>query len=113
MLRVCEKLCKADEKGRRYGLARAETGYLRALLDAMADTDRLAEVELLKTLGDVNVEKGRLGKDVGKFNTALALYQAAKVRCYHEEQADEVNTCAKTRRERTEGPLLSLLSFAL
>ncbi|XP_078689518.1 uncharacterized protein LOC144920919 [Branchiostoma floridae x Branchiostoma belcheri] len=90
MLRVCEKLREADEKGRRYGLARAETGYLRALVDAMADTDRLAEVELLKTLGDVNVEKGRLGKDVGKFNTALALYLAAKVRCDHEEQADGI-----------------------
>ncbi|XP_078683451.1 uncharacterized protein LOC144917375 [Branchiostoma floridae x Branchiostoma belcheri] len=90
MLRVCEKLRHADEKGRRYGLARAETGYLRALVDAMADTDRLAEVELLKTLGDVNVEKGRLGKDVGKFNTALALYLAAMVRCYHEEQADSI-----------------------
>ncbi|XP_078699832.1 uncharacterized protein LOC144926703 [Branchiostoma floridae x Branchiostoma belcheri] len=90
MLRVCEKLREADEKGRRYGLARAETGYLRALVDAMADTDRLAEVELLKTLGDVNLEKGRLGKDVGKFNTALALYLAAMVRCYHEEQADGI-----------------------
>ncbi|XP_078699335.1 uncharacterized protein LOC144926446 [Branchiostoma floridae x Branchiostoma belcheri] len=90
MLRVCEKLREADEKGRRYGLARAETGYLRALVDAMADTDRLAEVELLKTLGDVNLEKGRLGKDVGKFNTALALYIAAMVRCYHEEQADGI-----------------------
>ncbi|KAI8519512.1 hypothetical protein Bbelb_027690 [Branchiostoma belcheri] len=90
MLRVCEKLREADKKGRRYGLARAETGYLCALVDAMADTDRLAEVELLKTLGDVNVEKGRLGKDVGKFNTALALYLAAKVRCYHEEQADGI-----------------------
>ncbi|KAI8499881.1 hypothetical protein Bbelb_221980 [Branchiostoma belcheri] len=90
MLRVCEKLREADEKGRRYGLARAETDYLRALVDAMADTDRLAEVELLKTLGDVNMEKGRLGKDVGKFNTALALYIAAMVRCYHEEQADGI-----------------------
>ncbi|KAI8499994.1 hypothetical protein Bbelb_223110 [Branchiostoma belcheri] len=90
MLRVCEKLREADEKGRRYGLARAETGYLRALVDAMADTDRLAEVELLKTLGDVNVEKGRLGKDVGKFNTALALYLAAMVRCHYEEQADGI-----------------------
>ncbi|XP_078682551.1 uncharacterized protein LOC144916979 [Branchiostoma floridae x Branchiostoma belcheri] len=90
MLRVCEKLREADERGRRYGLARAETDYLRALVDAMADTDRLAEVELLKTLGDVNVVKGRLGKDVGNFNTALALYIAAMVRCYHEEQADGI-----------------------
>ncbi|KAI8488027.1 hypothetical protein Bbelb_341450 [Branchiostoma belcheri] len=90
MLRVCEKLREADEKGRRYGLARAETGYLRALVDAMADTDRLAEVELLKTLGDVNLEEGRLGKDVGKFNTALALYLAAFVRCSHREQGEGI-----------------------
>ncbi|XP_019615772.1 PREDICTED: uncharacterized protein LOC109463402 [Branchiostoma belcheri] len=89
MLRVCEKLREADEKGRRYG-ARAETDYLRALVDAMADTDRLAEVELLKTLGDVNLEKGRLGKDVGKFNTALALYIAAMVRCENRQQADGI-----------------------
>ncbi|KAI8510824.1 hypothetical protein Bbelb_117400 [Branchiostoma belcheri] len=82
MLRVCEKLREADEKGRRYGLARAETGYLRALAGGSGDA--------LKTLGDVNVEKGRLGKDVGKFNTALALYIAAMVRCYHEEQADGI-----------------------
>ncbi|XP_078682376.1 uncharacterized protein LOC144916854 [Branchiostoma floridae x Branchiostoma belcheri] len=90
MLRVCEKLREADEKGRRYGLARAETNYLRALVDAMADTDRLAEVELLKTLGDVSLEKGRLGKDVGNFNTASALYKGAIVRCDHREQADGI-----------------------
>ncbi|KAI8510479.1 hypothetical protein Bbelb_113950 [Branchiostoma belcheri] len=90
MLRVCEKLREADEKGRRYGLARAETGYLRALVDAMADTDRLAEVELLKTLGDVNLEKGRLGKDVGKLNTALALYMTAFVRCDQREQGEGI-----------------------
>eukprot|EP00058_Branchiostoma_floridae_P027285 XP_002612776.1 hypothetical protein BRAFLDRAFT_97243 [Branchiostoma floridae] len=91
MLRVCEKLREADAKGRRYGLARAETGYLRALVDAMADMDRLAEVELLKSLGDVNLEKGRLGKDVGKFNKALALYVAAVIRCDHRDQgADSV-----------------------
>ena len=90
MLRVCERLREADAKGRRYGLARAETGYLRALVDAMADMDRLAEVELLKTLGDVNLEKGRLGKDVGKFNMALALYVAAVVRCDHRDQGEGI-----------------------
>ncbi|XP_019647130.1 PREDICTED: uncharacterized protein LOC109487564 [Branchiostoma belcheri] len=107
MLRVCEKLREADEKGRRYGLARAETGYLRALVDAMADTDRLAEVELLKTLGDVNVEKGILGKDVGKFNTALALYLAAKVRCYYEEQGNVI----EHRYHYTERLLKGLSSY--
>ncbi|KAI8511944.1 hypothetical protein Bbelb_110440 [Branchiostoma belcheri] len=81
MLRVCDKLREVDEKGRRYGLARAETGYLRALAGGSGAA---------QTLCDVNVEKGRLGKDVGKFNTALALYLAAMVRCYHEEQADGI-----------------------
>ncbi|XP_078602989.1 uncharacterized protein LOC144877018 [Branchiostoma floridae x Branchiostoma japonicum] len=90
MLRVCEKLREADAKGRRYGLARAETGYLRALVDAMADMDRLAEVELIKSLGDVNLEKGRLGKDVGKLNMALALYVAAVVRCDHRDQGEGI-----------------------
>eukprot|EP00058_Branchiostoma_floridae_P025947 XP_002611437.1 hypothetical protein BRAFLDRAFT_63931 [Branchiostoma floridae] len=90
MLRVCEKLREADIKGRRYGLTRAETGYLRALVDATADKDRLLQVELLKSLGDVNTEKGRLGKDVGKFNMALALYIAAVVRCDHREQGEGI-----------------------
>eukprot|EP00058_Branchiostoma_floridae_P016692 XP_002602180.1 hypothetical protein BRAFLDRAFT_76868 [Branchiostoma floridae] len=91
MLRVCEKLREADAKGRRYGLARAETGYLRALVDAVADKDRLAEVELLKSLGDVNLEKGRREKDVGRFNMALALYVAAMVRCGYRDQGDVSN----------------------
>eukprot|EP00058_Branchiostoma_floridae_P025695 XP_002611185.1 hypothetical protein BRAFLDRAFT_88416 [Branchiostoma floridae] len=90
MLRVCEKLREADAKGRRYGLARAETGYLRALVDAIADMDKLVEVELLKRLGDVNLEKGRLGKDVDKFNKALALYMAAKDRCDNRDQGEGI-----------------------
>ncbi|XP_035673133.1 uncharacterized protein LOC118413712 [Branchiostoma floridae] len=90
MLRVCKKLREADAKGKRYGLARAETGYLRALVDAMADMDRLAEVELLKSLGDVNLEKGRLEKDVGKFNMALALYMAAMVRYDNRDQEEGI-----------------------
>ncbi|XP_078613332.1 uncharacterized protein LOC144883018 [Branchiostoma floridae x Branchiostoma japonicum] len=90
MLRVCERLREADAKGRRYGLARAETGYLRALVDAIADMDRLAEVELLKSLGDVNLEKGRLGKDVGTFNMALEIYIAAVVRCHNRDQGEGI-----------------------
>ena len=109
MLRVCEKLREADAKGRRYGLARAETGYLRALVDAMADKDSLAEVELLKSLGDVSLEKGRLGKDEGKFNRALALYLAALVRCDHREQGKGI----KHRYEYTERLLQGLLSTGL
>eukprot|EP00058_Branchiostoma_floridae_P017273 XP_002602761.1 hypothetical protein BRAFLDRAFT_93707 [Branchiostoma floridae] len=114
MLSVCEKLREADAKGRRYGLARAETGYLSALVDAVADKDRLAEVELLKSLGDVNLEKGRLEKDVGRFNMALALYVAAMVRCGYRDQGDEVNSdTTTTRRAKTKVPHLSLLKCNL
>ncbi|XP_066285708.1 uncharacterized protein [Branchiostoma lanceolatum] len=85
MLRVCQKLRAVDAKSKRLGLVRAETDYLRALLDAMADMDRYAEVEVLKSLGDVNVEKGRLDKNPEKFDRAMVLYRTALLRC---EDAD-------------------------
>ncbi|CAH1250926.1 Hypp8944 [Branchiostoma lanceolatum] len=85
MLRVCEKLREVDARSRRLGLVRAETDYLRALLDAMADMDRCVEVEVLKSLGDVNLEKGRLDKNPDKFDRAMMLYRTALLRC---EDAD-------------------------
>ncbi|XP_066271624.1 uncharacterized protein [Branchiostoma lanceolatum] len=85
MLRVCEKLREVDAKSKRLGLVRAETDYLRALLDGMANMDRNAEVEVLKSLGDVNLEKGRLYKKPEKFDRAMLLYKTALIRC---EDAD-------------------------
>ncbi|CAH1263540.1 Hypp2725 [Branchiostoma lanceolatum] len=85
MLRVCEKLREVDARTKRLGLVRTETDYLHALLDAMANMDRLLEVEALKSLGDVNLEKGRLGKDVVKLDRAMVLYRTALLRC---EDAD-------------------------
>eukprot|EP00058_Branchiostoma_floridae_P013403 XP_002598891.1 hypothetical protein BRAFLDRAFT_90083 [Branchiostoma floridae] len=81
MLRVCQKLRAADAKSKRLGLVRTETDYLRALQDAMADMDRCAEVEVLKTLGDVNLEKGRLEKNPEMFDRAMVLYRTALLRC--------------------------------
>ncbi|CAH1266249.1 TTC28 [Branchiostoma lanceolatum] len=85
MLRVCQKLRAADAKSKRLGLVRTQTDYFRALLDAMADMDRYAEVELLKSLGDVNLEKGRLDKNPEKYDNAMVLYRTALFRC---EDAD-------------------------
>eukprot|EP00058_Branchiostoma_floridae_P008959 XP_002594447.1 hypothetical protein BRAFLDRAFT_72167 [Branchiostoma floridae] len=81
MFRVYEKLGAVDAKSKRLGLVRTETDYLRALQDAMADMDRCAEVEVLKTLGDVNLEKGRHGKNPEKIDRAMVLYRTALLRC--------------------------------
>ncbi|XP_066282511.1 uncharacterized protein [Branchiostoma lanceolatum] len=80
MLRVCEKLRDVDAKARlRPG--RTETDYLRALLDAMANMDRCVEVEVLKSLGDVNLDKGQLDKDAIRFDMAMLLYRNTLLRC--------------------------------
>ncbi|CAH1271107.1 TTC28 [Branchiostoma lanceolatum] len=85
MLRVCLKLRAVDAKSKRLGLVRTETDYLRALLDAMANMDANAEVEVLKSLGDVNIEKGQLDKNPEKFDRAMVLYRTVLLRC---ENAD-------------------------
>ncbi|XP_078589246.1 uncharacterized protein LOC144869666 isoform X1 [Branchiostoma floridae x Branchiostoma japonicum] len=81
MLRVCEKLRVVDAKSKRFGLARTETDYLRALQDAMANMDRCAEVEMLKSLGDMNLESGQLEKSTENFDRAMVLYRIALIRC--------------------------------
>ncbi|XP_078598018.1 uncharacterized protein LOC144874068 [Branchiostoma floridae x Branchiostoma japonicum] len=83
MLQIYKKLVDAKSKG--LELVGTETDYLRALLDAMANMDRCVEVEVLKTLGDVNLDKGRLGKNPEKFERAMVLYRTALLRC---EDAD-------------------------
>ncbi|XP_066287802.1 uncharacterized protein [Branchiostoma lanceolatum] len=90
MLRICEKLREADAKARRLGLVRTETDYLRALVDAMADMDRAVEVEVLKSLGDVNLEKGQLDKDGLMFDRAMLLYRAALLRCKDKDMAESL-----------------------
>ncbi|CAH1268090.1 Hypp3827 [Branchiostoma lanceolatum] len=90
MLRICEKLREADAKARRLGLVRTETDYLRALVDAMADMDRAVEVEVLKSLGDVNLEKGQLDKDGLMFDRAMLLYRAALLRCKDKDMSESL-----------------------
>ncbi|CAH1226711.1 TTC28 [Branchiostoma lanceolatum] len=58
-----------------------EVSYGRALRKAIVCTDLFIEVEVLKSLGDLHLQKGKLGKDSGEIDKAAALYAAALLRC--------------------------------
>ncbi|XP_019613507.1 PREDICTED: uncharacterized protein LOC109461576 [Branchiostoma belcheri] len=58
-----------------------EVCYDRALREAIASEDHFMEVEVLKSLGDLRLEKAKLSKDSAEFDKAAALYAAALLRC--------------------------------
>eukprot|EP00058_Branchiostoma_floridae_P018615 XP_002604104.1 hypothetical protein BRAFLDRAFT_71607 [Branchiostoma floridae] len=58
-----------------------EVGYGRALREAIAGRDILIEVEVLKSLGDLHLQKAKLSKDAAEVDKAAALYAAALLRC--------------------------------
>ncbi|XP_019630932.1 PREDICTED: uncharacterized protein LOC109474900 [Branchiostoma belcheri] len=59
----------------------AENAYAQILQQALEDDDSLLEISVLKSIGDVYLEKGRVSKDGKDFTKASALYNAALVRC--------------------------------
>ncbi|XP_078617284.1 uncharacterized protein LOC144885277 [Branchiostoma floridae x Branchiostoma japonicum] len=56
-----------------------DVGYGRALIEAIVDKDLFIEVEVLKCIGDLYLQTGKLNK--AKFDKAAALYAAALLRC--------------------------------
>eukprot|EP00058_Branchiostoma_floridae_P024874 XP_002610364.1 hypothetical protein BRAFLDRAFT_72434 [Branchiostoma floridae] len=58
-----------------------KVGYGRALREAILRMDLVMEIEVLKSLGDLHLKKGKRGKDSAEFDKAAALYAAAQLRC--------------------------------
>eukprot|EP00058_Branchiostoma_floridae_P005889 XP_002591377.1 hypothetical protein BRAFLDRAFT_86884 [Branchiostoma floridae] len=58
-----------------------EVGHGRALREAILSNDLSMEVEVLKSLGDLQLQKAKLSKDSAEFDKAAALYAAALLRC--------------------------------
>ncbi|XP_035697910.1 uncharacterized protein LOC118430984 [Branchiostoma floridae] len=58
-----------------------DVGYGRALIEAIVDNDLFIEVEVLKCIGDLHLQKGMLSQDLADFDKAAALYAAALLRC--------------------------------
>ncbi|XP_078660023.1 uncharacterized protein LOC144904759 [Branchiostoma floridae x Branchiostoma belcheri] len=58
-----------------------KVGYGRALREAILSMDLFMELEVLKSLGDLHLQKGKQGKDSAEFDKAAALYSAALLRC--------------------------------
>ncbi|CAH1268600.1 KLC4 [Branchiostoma lanceolatum] len=73
---------RLEESGLR-DLTCVQKAYVRELQTAMAEADVLIEVEALKSLGDVFLEKGRISGVLVEFGKAHSLYSVALVRCTH------------------------------
>ncbi|XP_035697495.1 uncharacterized protein LOC118430624 [Branchiostoma floridae] len=56
-------------------------GYGKALREAILSMDHSMEAEVLKSLGDLHLRRGKLSKDSAEFDKAAALYAAALLRC--------------------------------
>ncbi|XP_019614630.1 PREDICTED: uncharacterized protein LOC109462519 [Branchiostoma belcheri] len=57
-----------------------EVNYGRALREAIIANDHFTEIEVLKSLGDLHLQKGKLARHSAEFDKASALYSAALMR---------------------------------
>ncbi|KAI8500318.1 hypothetical protein Bbelb_218840 [Branchiostoma belcheri] len=80
VLRVAE-IC--DKLDRRVGTTwhSVEEAYAETLVQAMANGDMFLEVEVLKSLGDLYLQKGKETSDVSQVSKASVMYSKALTRC--------------------------------
>ncbi|XP_078603581.1 uncharacterized protein LOC144877535 [Branchiostoma floridae x Branchiostoma japonicum] len=81
VLRVAENCDKLIRKTKGIPWHSVEEIYSNTLVAAIADSDMFLEVEVLKSLGDFYLEKGKKTSDVSQFSKAAAMYKRALTRC--------------------------------
>ncbi|XP_019626228.1 PREDICTED: uncharacterized protein LOC109471381 [Branchiostoma belcheri] len=72
-----------------FGVVPLIEGYTNSLVKAIVEGNNRLEIESLKSLGDLYLEKGRQGKDEAAFARSAGLYRAALDRC---EDSDDRET---------------------
>ncbi|CAH1239490.1 KLC1 [Branchiostoma lanceolatum] len=81
--------------------------YGRALRDAIVHKDDFTEVEMLKSLGDLHLQKGKRSKDSAEFDKTAALYSAALLRCTDPDMGQtlehRINYMEKLSRQLLQG----------
>ncbi|XP_035660186.1 uncharacterized protein LOC118404911 [Branchiostoma floridae] len=102
---------KKKTKLRGYGIVPLIEAYTKYFVAAVACTCKCKhkEVESLKSIGDLYLDKGRIGRNNAAFNKAVGLYRAAMDRCddsdgretleHRIEYAEKVKRRMKKRQE--------------
>ncbi|XP_078681281.1 uncharacterized protein LOC144916140 [Branchiostoma floridae x Branchiostoma belcheri] len=73
--------------------------YGRALRDSIVKNDSKMETEALKSLGDFNLERAKLGKNAAEFDKTAALYAAALLRCTDPDMGQTLKHCTSYTEE--------------
>ncbi|XP_019646998.1 PREDICTED: uncharacterized protein LOC109487444 [Branchiostoma belcheri] len=89
LLAVSMTLHEVKTKVKGYGTVTLIEGYTDTLVKAIVERNKRLQIESLKSLGDVYLEKGRVGKDETAFTESAGLYRAALDRC---EDSDDRET---------------------
>ncbi|XP_078585831.1 uncharacterized protein LOC144867648 [Branchiostoma floridae x Branchiostoma japonicum] len=82
-LSVSMELHKLKEKTNRrgYGAIPLVEAYTKYFVAAIVSKSKRQEIESLKSIGDLYLDKGRVGRNNAAFNKAVGLYRAALDRC--------------------------------
>jgi len=86
MVQAAGRFLHIDARLERSGLEdlpSVQSEYVRELQKAMAEADLSIEIEALKSLGDVFLERGRISGDFPEFGKAHSVYSVALTRCTH------------------------------